>query len=71
MPEVPDDLIKLSEVLKQYKPSRTWWDTQFANGVITPYKMPGERGLLVSKRAVEELMQPRPYVKGEADESAG
>jgi hypothetical protein len=70
MPDVPTDLVKLAEIVKQYHPSRSWWDTQIAQGKLTAYKIPGERGLYLSKAAVEEFMKPRPYVKGE-DTSAG
>lgn len=72
MPEVPTDLVKLTKVLEQYKPSRTWWDAQFTAGRITAYKVPGERGLWVSQAEVDKLMQPHPYIKGEGeDEDVG
>lgn len=71
MPDVPNDLVPLSDLLEdQNMPRRTWWDTQISNGKITPYKVPGKRGIFFSRAAVEEILKPRPYVKGE-DENAG
>jgi hypothetical protein len=64
-PEVPQDLIRLAEVLSIYKPSRSWWDARIAAGDITAYTVPGERGIFLSKAAVEAALQPRPYEKPE------
>ena len=61
MPEAPTDLVKLADVLRDYKPSRSWWDGRIAHGDITPYTVPGERGIFLSKADVERLLQPRPY----------
>ena len=70
MPEVPTDLVKLADVVKQHRPSRSWWDTQIAQGRITAYKVPGDRGLYLSKSAVDELLRPRPHMPGEHEEDA-
>lgn len=70
MPTVPDDLIRLPDVLAQYKPKRTWWDTQIAQGKIQAYRVPGDKALYLSKAAVDALTAPRPYVRGEQDEDA-
>ena len=59
--EVPTDLVKLADVVKQHRPSRSWWDQQIAQGHITAYKVPGDRGLYLSQSAVDELLQPRPH----------
>lgn len=61
MPNVPSDLISLPDVLKQYKPSRGWWDSQIDQGNIRAYRIPGERPLFLSKSAVEAVLEPRPY----------
>ena len=71
MPEVPNDLMKLSDIVELYPPSRTWWDTQIARGRVTAYKVPPERGLFLSKADVERVLEPHPYVKQGSDESAG
>lgn len=71
MPQVPDDLVKLADLMKEYKPSRAWWDIQIKNGHITAYKIPGERGLFVSESEVRNFMRPRPHVPGEEDASEG
>ena len=71
MPEIPDDLIPLAQVLKERKPTRTWWDNQFARGTITPYRIPGERGLWLSKAAVEVILRPQPVDKTKSEEDAG
>ena len=67
MPEVPRDLVKLADVLKDYKPSRSWWDARISAGDITAYTVPGERGIFLSKADVEHLLQPRPYERGERE----
>lgn len=70
MAEVPTDLVKLADVVKQHRPSRSWWDTQVAQGRITAYKVPGERGLYLSQAAVDQLLRPRPHERGEREDDA-
>jgi hypothetical protein len=70
MSNVPSDLVKLGDIIKEYKPSRSWWDAQIAAGRIHAYKMPGERGLLVSESEVRAFMQPKPHDRAD-DEDAG
>lgn len=66
--DMPDDLIRLADVMKQYGKSRTWWSQQINtppdNGGILAYTLPGERGLWLSRAAVEQLLRPRPYERG-------
>lgn len=65
MQEVPKDLVKLADVLREYKPRRSWWDARIAagpeNGGIRAYTVPGERGIWLSRADVDRLLQPRPY----------
>jgi hypothetical protein len=68
--EVPADLVKLADVVKQHRPSRSWWDKEIAQGRITAYKVPGDRGLYLSQSAVDELLQPRPHERREREEDA-
>lgn len=70
MPDVPGDLVRLTDIMQEYKPSRSWWDSQIAAGRIHAYKQPGERGLLVSESEVRAFMQIKPHERGE-DENAG
>jgi hypothetical protein len=70
MPQVPDDLVRLTDIMKEFKPSRGWWDKQIAAGRIQAYKQPGERGLLVSEREARALMQVRPW-EPSGEEDAG
>lgn len=63
MPDAPKDLVKLGDVLRDYKPSRSWWDARIAAGEITAYTVPGERSLFLSRADVERVLQPRPYEK--------
>ena len=67
MPDIPKDLVKLTDVLRDYKPSRTWWDTRINAGDITAYTVPGERGIYLSQADVDRLLQPRPYERGAKD----
>lgn len=72
MPQVPDDLTPLSAVIKQHKPSRSWWDKQIAEGRLQAYKVPGERGLYVSESEVRAFMLPRPHERGsDGEEEVG
>jgi len=61
MSKVPDDLMRFADVLKQYKPSRVWWEARMARGMIQRYAVPGERGIWLSKADVERLLQPQRY----------
>lgn len=70
MPEVPADLVKLADVVKQHRPSRSWWDTQINQGRITAYKVPGDRGLYLSQAAVDQLLRVRPHIPGEREDDA-
>jgi len=70
MPEVPADLVRLADVVKQYRPSRSWWDQQIAAGRIIAYKVPGDRGLYLSQAAVDEILKPHPHERGERDDNA-
>lgn len=73
-PEIPSDLVKLSEVLERTNkhPSRNFWDLAIARGQIRAYKVPGERGIFLSQAVVDELLKPRPYGgPGESDTDAG
>jgi hypothetical protein len=70
MADIPADLVKLSDVVKDHNPSRSWWDQQINAGRITAYKKPGERNLYLSQAAVDELLQTRPYVPGERGDDA-
>jgi len=64
MPEVPNDLIKFTDVLQQYKPNRQWWEARMRKkpeeGGIQKYAVPGTRGIWLSKADVERLTRPRP-----------
>lgn len=68
MPETPIDLVRLADVLREYKPSRSWWDARISagpeGGGIRAYTVPGERGIFLSRADVERLLQPRPYERG-------
>lgn len=65
MSEVPADLIRLADVLREFKPSRSWWDSRINAGEIRAYSVPGERGIFLSRADVERILQPRPYERGE------
>jgi hypothetical protein len=72
MPNVPNDLVRLMDVLKDYKPKRGWWEQRIAKGEIQPYAVPGERGIWLSKADVERLTRPHPYeYSREEGENAG
>lgn len=60
MANVPNDLMKLVDVLEQYKPKRGWWEARIEKGEIQRYYVPGERGIWLSKADVERLVAPRP-----------
>jgi len=68
MPSVPDDLIRITDVLAQYRPKRSWWDLQVSKGKITPYRVPGDRALYLSKADVDRLTAPHVYVRGEGED---
>ena len=61
MPNVPTDLIKLADVLAQYRPKRGWWQLRIDRSEIQPYYVPGDRGIWLSKADVERLTAVRPY----------
>lgn len=65
MPNTPNDLIRITEVVKQYRPKRSWWNLQVSQSKILAYKVPGDRALYFSQADVERLTAPYPYVRGE------
>lgn len=69
---VPSDLIKLTDVLRDYRPKRGWWEQRIEKGEIEPYYVPGERGIWFSRADVDRLTAPRHYDRSRDDaESAG
>lgn len=66
--EVPGDLVRLADVVKQYPPSRTWWSAKINAGTqaggIRAYRVPGQRGLWLSQADVERFMRPQQYQPG-------
>jgi hypothetical protein len=61
MPEVPDDLMRFADVLKEYRPKRGWWEIRIERGDIQRYAVPGERGIWLSRADVERMTRPQPY----------
>jgi Zn-finger nucleic acid-binding protein len=73
MTETPDDLLSLMEVLKTYKPRRKWWMLRVEEGDIAAYRVPGTRGIWLSRADIERLLRPqrleiRPKPKEETTE---
>jgi hypothetical protein len=58
MDETPTDLIRLMDVLKEYKPRRKWWEARIRAGDIVSYKVPGVRAIYLSRAEVERLLRP-------------
>lgn len=67
--ETPRDLVRLADVLDEFKPSRSWWDRKMSAGDIQAYTVPGERGLWLSRTDVERLLQPRPHERSAANDA--
>lgn len=59
MEETPTDLMSLTDVLKEFKPRRSFWVTQINEGRITSYRIPGTRGIYLSRADVEQLLRPQ------------
>ncbi len=59
---IPDDLISLRDVLAEYKPRRKWWQARIDRGEIIAYRIPGERGIRLSRADVERLTQIQPLM---------
>ncbi len=57
--QVPDDLMPFSEVLRDYRPLRNWWEQRLARGELVRYRVPGVRGIWLSRADVERLTAPR------------
>jgi hypothetical protein len=60
MTDTPDDLISMPTVLKEYKPARKWWKSHIDSGEIIAYRVPGIRGIFLSRADVERLLRPQP-----------
>ena len=60
MTETPNDLMTLLDVLEQFKPRRKWWALRIEEGDIVAYRVPGERGIWLSRAEVERLVRPQP-----------
>jgi hypothetical protein len=58
-PDVPDDLMSLMDVLEEFKPRRGWWDERMAKGEIARYRIPGVRGIYLSRADVVRLTAPQ------------
>jgi hypothetical protein len=70
MPQVPDDLVLLSEVIAAYPEIKAqWWYTQTSRGKLTTYRKPGYKGVFVSQSAANDLTVIRPNNESE-DERA-
>lgn len=71
MPEIPSDLVRLTDVLREHKPSRAFWDARIAagpeRGGIQAYTVPGERGIWLSRADVDRVLQPKPYEREERE----
>jgi hypothetical protein len=59
MDESPDDLMPLPDVIKEYKPARKWWALRIKEGDIIAYRVPGIRGIFLSRADVERVLRPQ------------
>jgi hypothetical protein len=59
MTEPPDDLMSIPDVLKEFKPARKWWALRIQEGDIVAYKVPGIRGIFLSRADVERVLRPQ------------
>lgn len=68
MPQVPNDLVLLSDVMTAYPEIKAqWWYTQTSRGKLTTYRKPGYRGVFVSQSAADDLTAIRPNNESEDD----
>lgn len=72
MPQIPDDLMPLADAIAAHTMKRSWWDTQVTRRKLITYRVPGQKGVYVSRAAVEQVTAIRPNVDldGEGDDQA-
>lgn len=59
MTDTPTDLMSMPDVLKEFKPARKWWALRINEGDIAAYRVPGIRGIFLSRADVERVLRPQ------------
>jgi hypothetical protein len=62
MAAIPKDLIPLSQAMEETGLKRSWFDTQVNKRRLITYRIPGQKGVFISKSALKELTQIRPNI---------
>lgn len=63
---MPDDpnMIWIEDAASEYKRSRSWLEQQYAAGLLTVAKIPGDRRTYLKRDELDRLLRPREMRRG-------